>query len=450
MKEQKLETAKKLLSFATKKCESAYHSPLAKLWNEQFCGSAMAKKLKMYGPSLILGAVMSFSGYQSGKAFFNLKKAESLPRKPLLIDVPESLSDDGKVLDWDKIPEADQNVSLPPKENEEKPSKKVEKRLSEVKQKVASSKKAEKKPVQKSETVEENTPSVIETVLQKVKGRFSDAESNQKLSVKEHNQKMIKQAMPEVASFLIYFEDFSDEPYLDDAKVPTIGYGTTVYPDGTRVKMSDKPISRTLGAEIISEHVTKNDKDYKQAMFAKGRYYMEEHLNKRVMPAIAQNVKVKLNKGQVVAIASWIYNLGEDAFKRSTFLKKLNAGDENAFAEMTRYNVCAGKWNRGLQVRRGIEYLLAEGHLNPSEIVHFRASGGYDKDNLNLLFGKRKDWKNRKGKQSIPNVDQKDIASFVRSQKAGGIKVSEIMDRKTVYKIASNNQLLQKKGKERV
>ena len=39
------------------------------------------------------------------------------------------------------------------------------------------------------------------------------------------------------------FEGFRAEPYLDAVGVPTIGYGSTYYPDGQRVRLTDPPIS---------------------------------------------------------------------------------------------------------------------------------------------------------------------------------------------------------------
>ena len=56
-------------------------------------------------------------------------------------------------------------------------------------------------------------------------------------------------------SWLIEFikekEGFSSEPYLDSVKKPTIGFGTTYYPDGTKVAMTDVSISKAE-AEILS------------------------------------------------------------------------------------------------------------------------------------------------------------------------------------------------------
>lgn len=44
---------------------------------------------------------------------------------------------------------------------------------------------------------------------------------------------------------IVEFEGFRSKPYLCPAGVPTIGYGTTRYPDGRKVSLADKPCSET-------------------------------------------------------------------------------------------------------------------------------------------------------------------------------------------------------------
>ena len=38
-------------------------------------------------------------------------------------------------------------------------------------------------------------------------------------------------------NFIKGFEGFRNKPYLCSAGVPTIGYGTTLYPDGVKVSL---------------------------------------------------------------------------------------------------------------------------------------------------------------------------------------------------------------------
>ena len=51
------------------------------------------------------------------------------------------------------------------------------------------------------------------------------------------------------------FEGFSDRPYKCSDNIPTIGYGNTFYPDGKRVSMLDKQITKEYADEIFKNVV---------------------------------------------------------------------------------------------------------------------------------------------------------------------------------------------------
>lgn len=53
--------------------------------------------------------------------------------------------------------------------------------------------------------------------------------------------------------FIKRFENFSAKPYLCQSGKATIGYGTTRYPNGVRVKLTDEPITKEQ-AEIYFEN----------------------------------------------------------------------------------------------------------------------------------------------------------------------------------------------------
>lgn len=46
------------------------------------------------------------------------------------------------------------------------------------------------------------------------------------------------------------WEGFRAKPYLDIVGVPTIGYGSTFYLDGTKVTMKDAPISEETASAL--------------------------------------------------------------------------------------------------------------------------------------------------------------------------------------------------------
>lgn len=130
------------------------------------------------------------------------------------------------------------------------------------------------------------------------------------------------------------FESFQAKAYHHAGDVPTIGYGTTVYPSGKKVKLGD----RITHAEAIE--------------------YLQNDL-KSFMGYIKRLVKVDLTQGQIDALASFVYNYGPTKFSTSTLLKKLNNGlYEEAGQELLRWNKRNGVVLRGLVRRRKAELTL--------------------------------------------------------------------------------------------
>ena len=122
--------------------------------------------------------------------------------------------------------------------------------------------------------------------------------------------------------------------YDDGVGVWTIGFGTIKYPDGNRVKKGD---ACTL--EQAKEYMRHDLIEF-------------EH-------TVNSSVKVPLNQNQFDALVSLAYNIGSNAFKSSTLVKKLNTGDYQGAADQ--FNVwinAGGKRMQGLVNRRDREKLL--------------------------------------------------------------------------------------------
>ncbi|HII0574674.1 TPA: lysozyme [Salmonella enterica subsp. diarizonae serovar 48:i:z] len=67
-------------------------------------------------------------------------------------------------------------------------------------------------------------------------------------------------------------------------------------------------------------------------------------------------IKVGIPESERAAFYSFAYNVGTDAFAKSTLLKKLNAGDQaGACNELKRWTYAGGKQWKGLVTRREIE-----------------------------------------------------------------------------------------------
>ena len=134
-------------------------------------------------------------------------------------------------------------------------------------------------------------------------------------------------------------EGFVDHWYPDPAlgwKVPTCCYGHT---DAA----GDPKYAATKGRRFTK---------------AEGRAILAADL-KPVCNAVASLVTVPLTDNQFGALVSFTYNLGVDNLRKSTLLRKLNAGDyAGAAGEFGRWVNAGGKRMPGLVRRRAAEAAL--------------------------------------------------------------------------------------------
>ena len=122
--------------------------------------------------------------------------------------------------------------------------------------------------------------------------------------------------------------------YDDGVGVWTIGFGTTVYPNGMKVKKGD----------TCTE--------------AQAKAYMAHDL-KKFETAVNNAVTVPLSQNQFDALVSLAYNIGANAFSKSTLVKKLNANNIRGAANQFDVWVNAGgKRMQGLVNRRAKEKAL--------------------------------------------------------------------------------------------
>lgn len=116
--------------------------------------------------------------------------------------------------------------------------------------------------------------------------------------------------------------------YKDGGGVWTIGYGTTFYPDGSKVKEGDTCIME------------------------QAEQWLQIHCNNLVFE-ILHEVKSTLKENQLAALVCFVYNIGMGAFKKSTMLKLLNEGKiGEAAGQFPRWNKDNGKEVQGLTNRR--------------------------------------------------------------------------------------------------
>ena len=133
-------------------------------------------------------------------------------------------------------------------------------------------------------------------------------------------------------AFCKRFEGFRSKPYLCPANVPTIGYGTTYYLDGSKVTLSDPPITEQEAETLLVNILTKE--------------YLPGVL--RLCPGLSGN--------RLEAIVDFAYNLGLGNLKISTLRKRLNEGNYDAAStEILKWNKANGRILLGLSTRREAE-----------------------------------------------------------------------------------------------
>ncbi|MCG2572321.1 lysozyme [Acinetobacter sp. ME22] len=122
--------------------------------------------------------------------------------------------------------------------------------------------------------------------------------------------------------------------YLDTGGVWTIGYGTIKYPDGKSVKKGDSC------TQAQAEFWLKNDCEW-------------------VDQCLDKYIKIHVTQNQFDALASFVYNVGETAFVKSTLLTLLNQSNFTAAAsQFDRWVFDNGKRIQGLVNRRAAEKAL--------------------------------------------------------------------------------------------
>lgn len=126
------------------------------------------------------------------------------------------------------------------------------------------------------------------------------------------------------------FEGFSNIPYKCSANIPTIGYGNTFYPDGKRVSMLDKQITKEYADEIFKNVV--DNFAFK----------------------VSKLIKSKVTQNQFNSLVSFAYNVGIGNLEKSTLLKLVNINPNDAMIakQFLRWNKAKGKELKGLTNRR--------------------------------------------------------------------------------------------------
>lgn len=128
------------------------------------------------------------------------------------------------------------------------------------------------------------------------------------------------------------YEGLSLKPYKCPAGVWTIGYGTTVYPNGNAVKPTDEPITKSKADALLLNYVINE-----------------------ILPKIEN---LHLTDNQNKALCSLIYNIGWPAFAKSKCYKAIKAKDWETVFKNWDWCKGSGKFLLGLAKRRAEEMAL--------------------------------------------------------------------------------------------
>lgn len=101
-------------------------------------------------------------------------------------------------------------------------------------------------------------------------------------------------------AFLVQEEGLRLTPYLDTKGIPTVGVGCTYYEDGSKVKIWDPEITKERAIELFKNVL----KHYELAVYSVCRD--------------------DINQNQFNSLCSLCYNIGVNAFKKSTLVRTVN------------------------------------------------------------------------------------------------------------------------------
>lgn len=135
-------------------------------------------------------------------------------------------------------------------------------------------------------------------------------------------------------------EGFTSKPTIPvKGDVPTIGPGITVYPDGTKVKMTDPPITRKQGLELLKAHMSKDAQRFNKTL-----------------------VNVPISQIEYDLYMDFTYQFGTGAWSGSSMLRNLKQGKYKAACDSLlkwkyvakrdcsiRKNGCYGVWTRQVE-----------------------------------------------------------------------------------------------------
>lgn len=153
-------------------------------------------------------------------------------------------------------------------------------------------------------------------------------------------QKMISGPSDEQIQATAVKEGYTPKPIIPvKGDVPTIGHGTTAYPNGVRVKMSDPAIDRKQALEYLKLHMNKD----------------AQRFNKTIL-------NIPISQPEYDLYLDFTYQYGTGAWSGSSMLRNLKVGQYKQACDSllkwkyaakrdcsVRSNGCYGVWKRQVE-----------------------------------------------------------------------------------------------------
>ena len=174
-------------------------------------------------------------------------------------------------------------------------------------------------------------------------------------------------------SLIKRFEGFVPKPYNDAVGHCTVGYGTLLHHGNCNGKdASEQPYVNGISEEDATKLLEERAIEYQKS--------------------IHEQVNVELNQNQFDSLVSFVYNVGNGAFVKSTLLKVLNQGNYAAVpAEMKKwvYGTIDGKKTvlPGLEKRRNAEAELFAKPVSIAQSMSYKYSEPFYDTGEHAIFG---------------------------------------------------------------
>ena len=203
----------------------------------------------------------------------------------------------------------------------------------------------------------------------------------------------------EIIICIAYVENYYSQAYFCGARW-TIGYGSTIYADGSRVKSGD-----TISM-IDAQNCART------------------HLRKRVFPYIDKYVKRELSRAEIIGTSLFIYNVGAGNFANSAFLQAVNDGQSavECVRRMTEFTKSAGQFAPGLLKREWVQGAIYCGYISPYDLLDLTPAGFYNYG-VGEYFGSSRSWDGYYN----PKYSDKAIKNFLLKNRGSGTRVIDIV-----------------------